>query len=74
MFVIETHESNFLQQGESERRCKRRFQIEQDIRYKMLYGQRIAETGTGKTLNISSAVFGSPPKTCSLRACRWSCR
>jgi len=33
---------------------KRRFQIEQDIRYKMLYGQRIAETGTGRTQNISS--------------------
>ena len=33
---------------------KRRFQIEQEVRYKMLYGQRIAETGTGKTQNISS--------------------
>ncbi|MGO9895557.1 MAG: hypothetical protein ACLPX8_15265 [Bryobacteraceae bacterium] len=33
---------------------KRRFQIEQDVRYKMLYGQRIAETGTGRTVNISS--------------------
>src|SRR5262249_14289314 len=40
---------------ERERRGKRRFQIEQEIRYKMLYGQRIAETGTGKTLNISSS-------------------
>ena len=37
-----------------DRRTKRRFQIEQEIRYKMLYGQRIAETGTGKTINISS--------------------
>jgi len=43
------------QNGEQrDRRTKRRFQIEQDVRYKMLYGQRIAETGTGKTLNISS--------------------
>jgi len=54
VLVIETHDGNYLQNGDSERRCKRRFQIEQDIRYKMLYGQRIAETGTGKTLNISS--------------------
>ena len=41
--------------NERERRMKRRFQIEQEVRYKMLYGQRIAETGTGKTLNISSS-------------------
>ena len=40
--------------GEQDRRTKRRFQIEQDVRYKMLYGQRIAETGTGRTMNISS--------------------
>lgn len=39
---------------ERERRTKRRFQIEQDVRYKMLYGQRLAETGSGKTMNISS--------------------
>jgi hypothetical protein len=50
--VIE--QSNFRHNGERERRNKRRFQIEQDIRYKMLYGQRIAETGAGKTMNISS--------------------
>lgn len=37
-----------------ERRIKRRFRIDQEIRYKMLYGQRIAETGVGRTLNISS--------------------
>src|SRR5690242_15662180 len=41
--------------GKHERRMKRRFHIEQEVRYKMLYGQRIAETGTGKTLNISSS-------------------
>src|SRR5690242_6582042 len=40
--------------AERERRIKKRFHIEQDVRYKMLYGQRIAETGTGKTMNISS--------------------
>jgi hypothetical protein len=33
---------------------KRRFPIEQDVRYKMLYGQRIAETGSGRTMNIAS--------------------
>lgn len=41
-------------ESERERRAKRRFQVEQDVRYKMLYGQRIAETGSGKTANISS--------------------
>jgi hypothetical protein len=40
--------------GERERRHKRRFRIEQDVKYKMLYGQRIAETGAGKTANVSS--------------------
>jgi c-di-GMP-binding flagellar brake protein YcgR len=40
--------------GKHERRTKKRFQIEQDVKYKMLYGQRIAETGAGKTMNISS--------------------
>jgi hypothetical protein len=38
----------------AERRLKRRFRIEQDVRYKMLYGQRVAEMGSGKTTNISS--------------------
>jgi c-di-GMP-binding flagellar brake protein YcgR len=47
-------ESRVQKNGERERRTKRRFQIEQEVRYKMLYGQRIAETGTGKTVNISS--------------------
>ncbi len=42
------------QTGEHERRTKKRFHIEQEVRYKMLYGQRIAETGVGKTVNISS--------------------
>jgi c-di-GMP-binding flagellar brake protein YcgR len=53
--VIETQlEDKALNGGERERRVKRRFTIEQDVRYKMLYGQRIAETGSGKTANISS--------------------
>jgi len=55
--VIETHRQDKVgnRLGERERRIKRRFRIEQDVRYKMLYGQRIAETGTGRTMNISSS-------------------
>ena len=41
--------------GLPERRSKRRFRLEQEVRYKMLFGQRIAETGTGLTTNISSS-------------------
>ena len=52
--VTQMNEAKVQKNGERERRSKRRFQIEQDVRYKMLYGQRIAETGTGRTLNISS--------------------
>jgi len=40
--------------NERERRIKRRFTIDQEVKYKMLYGQRIAETGVGRTMNISS--------------------
>ena len=40
--------------SDRERRTKRRFMIDQEVKYKMLYGQRIAETGVGRTLNISS--------------------
>jgi hypothetical protein len=54
--VIDNHyDSDNHHANERERRMKRRFQIEQEVRYKMLYGQRIAETGTGKSLNISSS-------------------
>ncbi|MGA2114203.1 MAG: hypothetical protein ABSH56_05575 [Bryobacteraceae bacterium] len=52
--MIEIQDDWSMTNGERERRVKRRFQIEQEVRYKMLYGQRIAETGTGRTLNISS--------------------
>ena len=51
MMELKTYGKN----GERERRLKRRFHIEQEVKYKMLYGQRLAETGTGKTLNISSS-------------------
>src|SRR6266496_4284505 len=47
-------DDKLFKNSEQDRRTKRRFQIEQDVRYKMLYGQRIAETGLGKTRNISS--------------------
>ncbi len=54
--MIDSIEDSILQvQGDRERRSKRRFQIEQEVKYKMLYGQRIAETGTGRTLSISSS-------------------
>ena len=53
--MFENHEDKSLNgKNERERRTKRRFQIDQEVKYKMLYGQRIAETGVGKTLNISS--------------------
>lgn len=53
--MIETQEDHALTpNGDRERRLKQRFHIEQEVRYKMLYGQRIAETGVGKTINISS--------------------
>jgi hypothetical protein len=53
--VIETYEERtFNGKSDRERRTKRRFPIEQEVRYKMLYGQRIAETGAGRTMNISS--------------------
>ncbi len=38
-----------------EQRRKRRFRIEQDVHYKVLYGHRMAETGVGRTLNMSSS-------------------
>jgi hypothetical protein len=53
--VIDSFEQRtFSGKNERERRTKRRFEIDQEVRYKMLYGQRIAETGVGRTMNISS--------------------
>ena len=53
--MIDNFEDRTIQaQSDRERRTKRRFQIDQEVKYKMLYGQRIAETGVGRTLNISS--------------------
>jgi hypothetical protein len=53
--VIESYEDRtFDGKADRERRIKRRFQIDQEVKYKMLYGQRIAETGVGRTMNVSS--------------------
>ena len=52
--VTETREQQTVANGQRERRVKRRFEIAEELNYKMLYGQRISETGSGKTLNISS--------------------
>jgi hypothetical protein len=38
-----------------DRRTKRRFGIEQVLRYKLLYGSRVCEAGNGRTVNISSS-------------------
>jgi len=54
--VIESYEDGtFNGKADRERRIKRRFQIDQEVKYKMLYGQRIAETGSGMTTDISSS-------------------
>jgi hypothetical protein len=47
-------EDRIVTSTKGERRIKRRFRIEEDVRYKMLCGQRLAETGSGKIMNISS--------------------
>ncbi len=53
--MLDTYEDRSLNaKNERERRIKRRFAIDQEVKYKMLYGQRIAETGVGRTMNISS--------------------
>jgi hypothetical protein len=53
--VIESYEDKtFNGKADRERRIKRRFHIDQEVKYKMLYGQRIAETGVGRTMNVSS--------------------
>jgi c-di-GMP-binding flagellar brake protein YcgR len=52
MGMFDSHDD--IGKRDRERRTKRRFQIDQEVKYKMLYGQRIAETGVGRTMNISS--------------------
>ncbi len=48
-------EVEFGKNGHEDRRGKRRFRIDQEVRYRLLYGHRIAETGVGRTLNMSSS-------------------
>jgi len=38
-----------------ERRTKRRFLIDREARYRLLYGQHLAETGAARALNMSSS-------------------
>lgn len=52
--MVSQEDRTFSGEIDRERRVKRRFRIDQEVRYKMLYGQRIAETGVGRTMNISS--------------------
>lgn len=52
--MVSQENKAFSGEIDRERRIKRRFRIDQEVRYKMLYGQCIAETGVGRTLNISS--------------------
>jgi hypothetical protein len=40
--------------NEIERRSRRRFPIEQDVRYQCVKGSRISAVGVGKTLEMSS--------------------
>uniref|UniRef100_Q023V9 Type IV pilus assembly PilZ n=1 Tax=Solibacter usitatus (strain Ellin6076) TaxID=234267 RepID=Q023V9_SOLUE len=55
MQMFDSHDDRSMNsRNERERRTKRRFMIDQEVKYKMLYGQRIAETGVGRTMNISS--------------------
>jgi c-di-GMP-binding flagellar brake protein YcgR len=53
--MLDSYEDRSLNgRNDRDRRTKRRFTIDQEVKYKMLYGQRIAETGAGRTMNISS--------------------
>jgi c-di-GMP-binding flagellar brake protein YcgR len=53
--MLGNHDDRTLKgRSDRDRRTKRRFTIDQEVKYKMLYGQRIAETGVGRTMNISS--------------------
>jgi hypothetical protein len=48
-------EVEFGKNGNDNRRGKRRFRIDQEVRYRLLYGHRIAETGVGRTVDMSSS-------------------
>jgi len=52
---MDQRQQQYGKNGKQERRGKRRFRIEQDVRYRLLYGHRIAETGNGRTVDMSSS-------------------
>jgi hypothetical protein len=43
-----------MQKPSKERRSKHRFPMQRDLRFKVLDGDRVATTGLGQTINISS--------------------
>ncbi len=43
-----------LVDGRPDRRRKHRFDIDQEVKYRVMYGDRVAETGEGRTVDISS--------------------
>jgi hypothetical protein len=61
--MSEIQKNDDLNHHERERRSKRRFEIQQEVRYKMLSGQRIAEAGAGRIIDISSAGLSLTTET-----------
>jgi hypothetical protein len=51
---MDIFKNNVLSKGDPERRTTKRFHIEQEVRYKLLYEDRAAEMGCGATVNVSS--------------------
>jgi hypothetical protein len=55
--------------GGPDRRGKRRFAIDRDVKYRVLRADRVAEQGTGRTVNISSSgVYFTSENTLPLAA------
>lgn len=46
-----------------DRRAKKRFHIEREVRYKLLNGHSIAESGVGKTMDLSSTGISFTTET-----------
>lgn len=51
---IPTEQALPVPSGACERRRKRRFAIEQQLKYKVLHADRLPEIGVGRSVNISS--------------------
>jgi hypothetical protein len=45
----------YIQYAGVERRARQRFPVDSEARYRLLYGQHLAETGTARVLNMSSS-------------------